>query len=58
MSHMQTILPEPVPSTLLSAASAERCGCERPVPTQRAARKGAAATVCLRCGLPVPLRLR
>jgi hypothetical protein len=34
------------------------CSCEKPVPVERAERKGAAVTVCLRCGLQVPARLR
>jgi hypothetical protein len=33
------------------------CECVRPVPVQRATRKGAAVTVCARCGGAVPLRL-
>ena len=34
----------------------EDCACVTPVPVQRAERKGAARTVCARCGRPVPLR--
>lgn len=33
------------------------CTCAKPVPVQRATRKGAATIVCARCGGPVPLRL-
>jgi hypothetical protein len=33
------------------------CTCEKPVPVERATRKGAARTECARCGLPVALRL-
>ena len=33
------------------------CKCEKPLPVERAERKGAAQTFCLRCGKPVPLRL-
>ena len=33
------------------------CNCPVPVPVERATRKGAAQTECLRCGKPVPLRL-
>lgn len=51
MSHTTPLLP--VPSTVPGT-----CACERPVPVQRAERKGAAQTVCLRCGNPVPTRLR
>jgi hypothetical protein len=35
----------------------ERCACAQPIPVERAKRKGAAVTVCARCGRPVPLRL-
>ena len=38
-------------------AGAKACECGTPVPVERAKRKGAAMTVCARCGLPVPLRL-
>jgi hypothetical protein len=34
------------------------CTCEKPIPVERATRKGAAQTECARCELPVPLRLR
>jgi hypothetical protein len=34
-----------------------RCICAQPIPVERATRKGAAATVCARCGKPVQLRL-
>jgi hypothetical protein len=34
------------------------CSCDTPIPVERAERKGAAVTVCLRCGLHVPVRLR
>ena len=33
------------------------CTCAKPLPVQHAARKGAAQTVCARCGLPLALRL-
>jgi hypothetical protein len=33
------------------------CTCEKPIPVERAERKGAAVTVCARCGDPVALRL-
>jgi hypothetical protein len=33
------------------------CACPTPLPVERATRKGAAQTECLRCGRPVPLRL-
>ena len=51
MSHTTPLMP--APSTVPGA-----CACERPVPVVRAERKGAAETVCLRCGSPVPTRLR
>ena len=38
--------------------STTTCSCDKPVPVERAERKGAAVTVCLRCGLYVPPRLR
>lgn len=38
--------------------STETCGCDQPLPVQRAERKGAAVTVCLSCGLRIPLRLQ
>lgn len=34
------------------------CSCPEPLPRERAVRKGAARTICERCGLPIPLRLR
>ena len=34
------------------------CTCAKPIPVERATRKGAAATFCARCGLPLALRLR
>jgi hypothetical protein len=34
-----------------------RCTCAEPIPVERAARKGAAVTVCVRCGKPAKLRL-
>jgi hypothetical protein len=33
------------------------CTCAKPLPVERATRKGAAATFCVRCGLPLALRL-
>jgi hypothetical protein len=46
-------------TTILRAATAaaETCSCADPIPVQRAERKGAAVTICHRCGLRVPLRL-
>ena len=41
-----------------AAATSATCDCVDPIPVQRAARKGAAVTICQRCGLRVPLRLR
>jgi hypothetical protein len=38
--------------------STTTCSCETPIPVERAERKGAAVTVCLRCGLSVAVRLR
>jgi len=46
-------------TTILRAATAtaETCKCADPIPVQRAERKGAAVTICHRCGLRVCLRL-
>jgi hypothetical protein len=44
-----------VPEPMDTAGAA--CSCPTPVPVERATRKGAAQTECLRCGRPVPLRL-
>ncbi len=41
-----------------AAARAEPCRCPDPVPVARAIRKGAAVTICQRCGSRVPVRLR
>lgn len=40
-----------------AAAREETCACADPLPVERAERKGAALTVCLRCGLRVKVRL-
>jgi hypothetical protein len=39
------------------AATTATCTCEKPVPVERAVRKGVAVTVCARCGLAVALKL-
>jgi hypothetical protein len=36
----------------------DNCSCKDPIPVERAERKGAAVTLCPRCGLRVPIRLR
>ncbi len=41
-----------------AVASSVTCSCLDPIPVQRAERKGAALTICLRCGLRVAARLR
>jgi len=51
MSHTTPLIP--APSTAPGV-----CACERPLRIERARRKGAAETVCLRCGKPVAARLR
>ncbi len=33
------------------------CVCAKPVPVERATRKGAARTECAKCGLPIKLTL-
>ena len=46
-------------TTMLRAATTNAsCRCDDPIPVQRAERKGAAVSLCQRCGLRVPLRLR
>jgi hypothetical protein len=49
-----------ITATILEHASATSatCACADPIPLQQAKRKGAAVTICQRCGLRVPLRLR
>jgi len=41
-----------------ATASSETCTCVDPIPVQHASRKGAASTICQRCGLRIRLRLR
>jgi hypothetical protein len=41
-----------------AVVSRETCACGDPIPVHRAERKGAALTICLRCGLRMPARLR
>jgi hypothetical protein len=48
----------PTPTQTDPATSSEICTCEHPIRVHRAERKGAAITVCARCGLRVPARLR
>lgn len=43
---------------LKTAMTNASCRCDDPIPVQRAERKGAVVSVCQRCGLRVPLRLR
>jgi hypothetical protein len=33
------------------------CACAKPIPVERATRKGAATTVCARCELPIAPKL-
>jgi hypothetical protein len=47
--HAPELWPPPI-------AAATTCTCPIPVPTVQAVRKGAASTVCARCGLPVKVR--
>jgi hypothetical protein len=59
MSQLQPKLPTQTQTILRTAwASDTTCTCADPVPSQRAERKGAAVTVCLRCGLRIAARLR
>jgi hypothetical protein len=57
---MTNTYPETHSETILraAAASSDTCSCADPIPVQRAERKGAALTVCQRCGLRVAARLR
>jgi len=41
-----------------AASTSATCGCTDPIPVERAKRKGAAVTICQRCGLRVAPRLR
>ena len=41
-----------------AVAHPHTCRCPDPLPVVRALRKGAAVTVCQRCGNRVPVRLR
>jgi len=50
LTHLQSVSP--------NRAHIELCRCETPLPVQRAERKGAAVTVCARCGGRIPPRLR
>jgi hypothetical protein len=46
--------PVPLPDLLLQS---EYCDCPKPVPQERAARRGAAQTYCARCDRELPLTL-
>ncbi|MDX6513948.1 MAG: hypothetical protein QOE36_3452 [Gaiellaceae bacterium] len=50
--------PHETPTPTAAQPTAWTCSCEHPLPRQRAERKGAAATYCERCGLPVPVGRR
>lgn len=41
-----------------AVAHPQTCRCDDPLPVARAERKGAAVSVCQRCGRRVPVRLR
>jgi len=47
-----------VPEQANVAAAGSVCTCEKPVPVERALRKGVSRTECARCERPIPLRLR
>jgi hypothetical protein len=47
----------PTVPTVVPDLSSPTCSCERPLPLERAERKGASRTSCERCGLPIRLRL-
>jgi hypothetical protein len=48
-------IPEPWPEVVAAAAT---CTCAMPLPHTRATWKGAARTVCDRCGLPIRIDFR
>jgi hypothetical protein len=50
----ETRIQAPVTATVQT----DVCRCNDPLPVQRAERKGAAATVCMRCEQRIPPRLR
>ena len=49
------LVPDHVPVTW-TASAAQTCACATPVPSVHAERKGAARTLCARCGLPIKVR--
>jgi hypothetical protein len=51
MEDSSVVVPDHVPTDWVEAAAV--CTCPDPIPQVRADHKGAAATVCARCGLPV-----
>jgi hypothetical protein len=59
---MQTrqILPDPslppVPPPDAWFQPSPECECERPIPEERAERRGASRTHCARCGQPIRIR--
>jgi hypothetical protein len=51
------LIPDHAPVTWPApVVAATTCACAVPVPSVQAVRKGAARTVCERCGLPVKVR--
>ena len=47
-----------VPTPPAPEPPAQSCVCEQPIPRERAGYKGASRLYCLRCDLPVPIRIR
>jgi hypothetical protein len=47
----------PVPPPLPELYRLEYCDCRKPVPVERASRRGAAHTYCARCDRELPLTL-
>jgi hypothetical protein len=48
--------PHAVPGAPQAVPPPLRCSCPEPLLSERAVRKGAAETYCLRCGLKAPVR--
>jgi len=49
--------PVPLPALGLTLPEDEYCDCERPVPRERANRRGASRTYCQRCNRQLPIRI-
>lgn len=54
MEHAGVSAPDYVPAAW---GAAGLCACASPIPQQKAVRKGAARSICARCGRPTRLEL-